>query len=254
MRVEVLKDYAALSHRAETLVVRALRRKPGLLLGVATGASPAGLYARLAKRSEAALFRRLRVVGLDEWLGLPPRHPGTCERYIQERILVPLGVPRSRYHGFGAGRKDPRAEVLRMSRWLEREGPLDLAVLGLGRNGHLLMNEPAERLRPRAHVARLAESTRAHTRIPGRAVPPRRGLTLGLADVLESRAIVLLVSGGAKRAALTRALQGAVTTRCPASFLWLHPRVTVLCDREAAPRRPVQSLAPFNEGNRRPRP
>jgi galactosamine-6-phosphate isomerase len=179
----------------------------------------------------------MTVVGLDEWLGLPRGHRGSCERYIREGILGPLGVPRRRYQGFRAGSRNREAEVRRLSLWLDREGPLDLTILGLGRNGHLLMNEPAEALRPRAHVARLAESTRAHAMIQGLRTPPRQGLTLGMADVLQSRAILLLVSGRAKRAALKRALEGPVRTRCPASFLWLHPEVTVVCDREAVPSR-----------------
>ncbi len=237
MRVLVVKDYEAMSRRAEGFVVRALRRKPRLLLGVATGASPAGLYARLAERAEPPLFRRMRVVGLDEWLGLPPGHGGSCERYIQERILKPLGVPRSRYQGFRAGSRNVAAEARRMSRWLEREGPLDLSILGLGRNGHLLMNEPASELQPRAHVAPLSESTRAHSMLQGLKTPPRQGLTLGIAEVLQSRALLLLVSGRPKRAALKRALEGPVSTRCPASLLRLHPEVTVICDREAAPSR-----------------
>jgi glucosamine-6-phosphate deaminase len=71
--------------------------------------------------------------------------------------------------------------------------------------------------------------------LAGLASPPRRGLTLGLAEVLRSRSILLLVSGAAKCSALTRTLAGQVTTRCPASFLWLHPDVTVICDKDAAP-------------------
>ncbi len=237
MRLEVVKDYEALSRRAEQRIVRALRATPSLLLGVATGASPAGAYEGLARRRDAepALFSALRIVGLDEWLGLPPGHSGSCQRYIRERLLEPLRVPASRYQGFRTGGASPAAEAIRLSRWLERRGPLDLCILGLGRNGHLLMNEPAAALQPSAHVARLAPSTRRHTMLEGLSSPPRRGLTLGMGDILRSRSIVLLVSGTAKRSALTRAFKGRVTTRCPASFLWLHPDVTVICDREAAP-------------------
>lgn len=226
-----------MSRRAAGHVLSELRRKPDLLLGVATGATPARTYEHLAARRPAApgLFRRLRVLGLDEWLGLPVGHPATCARYIRERILDPLGIPRSRFHGFRAASARPAVEVLRLSRWLDRHGPIDLCLLGLGRNGHLLMNEPARALRPRAHVAILAESTRRHSMLTGVRVAPRRGLTLGLADVLRSLRILLLVSGRHKRHALARILEGTVSTSCPASFLWLHPDVTVLCDRFAAP-------------------
>jgi galactosamine-6-phosphate isomerase len=210
VRLEVVKDYEALSRRAEQRIVRALRATPALRLGVATGASPARTYERLAHRREA-------------------------ERYIRERLLQPLGVPTSRYQGFRTDGASLAAEAARMSRRLSRHGPLDLCILGLGRNGHLLMNEPATALRPSAHVARLAPSTRLHTMLEGLPSPPRRGLTLGMGDILRSRSILLLVSGAAKRSALTKALNGRVTTRCPASFLSLHPDVTVICDREAAP-------------------
>lgn len=236
MRIEVVKDYETLSRRAEQCIIRALRASPSLLLGVATGASPAGTYERLARRREAepGVFRALRIVGLDEWLGLPPGHPGSCRRYIRERLLRPLGVPVSRYRGFRAT-SSPATEAGRMTRWLEEHGPLDLCVLGLGRNGHLLMNEPAPALRAHAHVARLAPSTRRHTMLEGLSSPPRQGLTLGMGEVLCSRRVLLLVSGAAKRNALARAINGGVSTRCPASLLWLHPDVTVICDREAAP-------------------
>ena len=100
------------------------------------------------------------------------------------------------------------------------------------------MNEPRMRCPRGPHVARLAASTRAHSMVRAMKTPPRRGLTMGLADILRSRKILLLVSGRQKAAPLRRMLSGRVTTRCPASLLWLHPDVTVLCDRDAWPAGP----------------
>jgi galactosamine-6-phosphate isomerase len=231
------RDHDDLSQKAVTLLARALRGQPGLRLGLATGATPTRTYERLGRMRtrRPALFRGVRIVKLDEWLGLPMDHPATCETYLRENVLRPWGVPRSRYHGFHSRPRDPGAECARLARWLARHGPLDLCVLGLGRNGHLLMNEPADVLAAGPHVARLAASTRAHSMVRAMKAPPRRGLTLGLADILRSRAILLLVSGSPKAAPLRRLLRGRVTTLCPASFLWLHPDVTVLCDRAALP-------------------
>ncbi len=236
MRVQVAKDHEQMSRRAAARIASAIRRKPALLLGVVTGASPTRAYEHLAERRalDPALFARLRVLKLDEWLGLPPRHPASCESYLEEKLLGPLRIPRSRYQGFRPRPKDAGAECARVARWLARHGPIDLCVLGLGRNGHLLMNEPAPALPPGPHVALLSPSTRRHSMLEGLKTPPRRGLTMGLADILQSKAILLLVSGPAKSEALARMLEGTVSTRCPASFLWLHPNVTVLCDREAA--------------------
>ena len=237
MRIERALDYDDMSRRAARDIVREVRRKPDLLLGVATGDSPTGAYEQLARASKAepALFRGMRVLALDEWIGLTPRHPVACETYVRDRILGPLGIRGSSYQGFRSGARDRVAECGRVSAWLDRRGPMDLCILGLGRNGHLLMNEPAAAFEPRAHVARLAPSTRRHPTLKAAGASPRFGYTLGLHDVLQSKRIVLLVSGRHKRAPLRRMLEGRVTTKCPASFLWLHGDVTVYCDRAASP-------------------
>jgi len=237
VRIHIARNHDEMSRQAAARIARAVRRQPGLRLGLATGATPTGTYDRLAGMCarRPALFRGVRVVKLDEWLGLPLDHPATCETYLREKVLVPWGVPRSRYLGFHSRPRDPRAECARVARELTRRGGLDLCVLGLGRNGHLLMNEPAPALAAGPHVARLAPSTRAHSMLRATSVPPSRGLTMGMADILRSRAILLLVSGRHKAAPLRRLMSGRVTTRCPASLLWLHPEVTVHCDRAAWP-------------------
>jgi galactosamine-6-phosphate isomerase len=235
VRINVARDHEQMSRRAAARIAAAIRRKPAVLLGTVTGATPTRAYEHLAERRavEPALFGRVRVLKLDEWLGLPPRHPASCESYLREKLLGPLRIGRRRYQGFRARPKEPAADAARVARWLARHGPIDVCVLGLGRNGHLLMNEPAAALLPGPHVARLSASTRRHSMLAGLKTPPRRGLTMGLADILRSKAVLLLVSGRHKREALARMLEGTVSSRCPASFLWLHPDVTVYCDREA---------------------
>jgi galactosamine-6-phosphate isomerase len=117
---------------------------------------------------------------------------------------------------------------------LAAKGPIDICILGLGLNGHVAMNEPAAASNPSTHVAKLAPSSRKHGMLRGLARKPAYGLTLGLGDILQSRKILLLVSGNNKRAALKRLMCPEVTSRFPASFLWLHSDATVLCDQEVA--------------------
>jgi galactosamine-6-phosphate isomerase len=235
VRIVVAANHERMSRRAAARIAREVRLNPGLLLGAVTGETPTRTYERLARMraAEPALFRRLRVLKLDEWMGVPARHPASCEAYLRGNLLGPLGVTRARYQGWLSQPKNPSAECARIAEWLADHGPIDLCVLGLGRNGHLLMNEPAASLPPGPHVARLSPSTRRHSMIQAMKPPPRYGLTLGLGDILGSRAVLLLVSGRHKAAALRRMLEGRVTMRSPASFLWLHPDVTVYCDRAA---------------------
>jgi galactosamine-6-phosphate isomerase len=180
------------------------------------------------------LFARLRVLQIDEWAGLPRGNPASCAVDLRKKLAQPLRIGRERLITFRSDAPDLRRECDRVAHWLGREGPIDLCILGLGGNGHVAMNEPADRLVPNVHVARLAEASRHHALLAGVAQKPRYGLTLGMGDILRSRRILLLVSGRNKRAVLKRLLQPVVTPRLPASFLWLHPDVTILCDREAA--------------------
>ena len=236
MRIEVCDDHEQMSRRAAARIARLLRGKPRLLFGGVTGDTPTRTYARLAemKAGEPALFRRVRILKMDEWMGLPAGHPATSERYFRVNVLRPLGIERARYEGFRPRPARLEAECARIGAFLEREGPMDVCVLGLGTNGHLLFNEPASSLPPGPHVARLSAASRRHAMVRAMKSPPRHGLTLGLADILAARTILLLVSGRHKIVPFRRMLEDGVTTRCPASLLRLHPSVTVYCDRDAA--------------------
>lgn len=230
MHVEAFPDEEALSRAAAALIVAAVRERPSLLLCAATGASPTRTYARLAEaaRDEPGCFDRMRVLKLDEWGGLPMDDPGSCEAYLRAHLVGPLGISEDRYVAFRSDAPDPEAECRRVDAELRRQGPIDLCVLGLGRNGHLALNEPADALVPHAHVAALAPETQQHPMIRHVAQPPAYGFTLGMAGILGARRILVLVSGAHKREPLERMLTPRITTHVPASLLWLHGDVTVL--------------------------
>jgi galactosamine-6-phosphate isomerase len=227
LKPTILPDHESLSQAAADWLTARLDARPAALLCLASGSTPTRTYELLA-RSPTTL-RRARFLKLDEWGGLDPDDPATCESYFQRLLQRPLGR-RGRLLGFRSQPSDPGAECRRVQRWLAREGPVDIAVLGLGVNGHLGFNEPAAALPPFAHVAKLSRASLTHGMLTAARRRPTFGLTLGLADLLASREILLLVSGRHKRSAVGRLLQGGVTPRFPATFLWLHPRVTLLCD------------------------
>lgn len=234
--IEVCDDGEALSRKAAARIVDALACKPDSLFCPAGGFTPLQTYKLLAEHHthRPETFQKLRLMKLDEWGGIAMDDPGSCEKQIQTLLLAPLGIPAKRYFGFDSNPADPEAECERIRRRLAAEGPIDLCVLGLGINGHVAMNEPAPSLKPASHVARLAESTLAHPMLAQSKSPPKYGLSLGMAEILASREILLLVSGTRKREALRTLLRHEITTEFPASFLWLHPSWTLLCDREAA--------------------
>jgi galactosamine-6-phosphate isomerase len=207
-----------------------------LLLCAAGGSTPLRTYELLAKNPlrQRQTFETLRLVKLDEWGGIAMDDPGTCENQIRSFLLTPLRVAEDRYFGFDSNPADPKAECERIRRRLMTEGPIDFCVLGLGMNGHLAMNEPAPGLKPTALVARLTAVTLAHPMLAQSKSPPTYGLSLGMAEILSSREIVLLVSGTNKREPMRTFLRREITTEFPASFLWLHSNWTLLCDVDSA--------------------
>jgi len=233
----VHSDYEELSHWASRTILHRAVQKPDLILCAATGSSPTRTYELIAEAwsNRRNLAARLRIVKLDEWGGLPPDDPATCEAYLRRLLLGPLGISNDCYVGFRGDAPDPAAECRAVADRVGAWGPIDVCVLGLGLNGHLGFNEPADALHPHAHVATLSPESLAHPMVRDRSTPLRYGLTLGMAEILSSKQVMLLVNGRHKRDVLRRLLDDrTVSPRFPASFLWLHPNVYCLCDAEAA--------------------
>ena len=237
LEFEAAQSYEAMSRRAEEFIVEEVKRRPGLILCASAGGTPTRTYELLAARArrQPRLFRKMRVLQIDEWGGLEPGHPATCYQDLRRKLLEPLQIGKDRYIGFKTDAAEPGAECARIARWLRKNGPIDICILGLGVNGHIAMNEPAKTLIPHAHIAKLTRSSLKHPMLKRSRQKPSYGLTVGMGDILSSRLVVLLVNGRHKREAMKHLLKSAVTTQFPASFLWLHPRAIVLCDREAAP-------------------
>ena len=233
----VCPDADEASQRAATLVADQIRRKPDSLICTASGSTPTGAYAKLGKLAaeNQLAVDRVSIVKLDEWLGLPLHDAHTCESFLRQNVLEPLRIPADRYIGFDSQPADEFAECRRIESEIQASGGIDLAILGIGVNGHIGLNEPAEFLQPGCHVADLAPTTVGHTMLEGTADRVTRGLTMGMRDILAARRILLLAFGGQKAKPIRELLKKRVTARFPASFLWLHPNVTCLCDQAAAP-------------------
>lgn len=230
----VAPDYEILSGNVADRLVEGLRRQPDSLLCLASGSTPTRTYKLLAERGrqEPRLFEKCRVLKLDEWGGLPASDLATCEHHLRTTIVDPLGL-NDRYTAFSRQAATPESECTRISHWLSKNGPIDTCILGLGINGHLGFNEPAESLQPFAHIARLSESSLGHTMLNQTDGHPTYGITLGMADILHSREIFLLVSGTSKQQPLKELMSRRISTSFPASLLWLHPNVTVFADAAA---------------------
>ena len=233
MQITYCSSYGEMSQLAASFAREEVKKNPGLLLCTATGSSPEGLYKEMAKtaRIQKALFSQMRVIKLDEWGGIPAYHPVTCEYFLRSKLLDPLGIPAERYISFASDPENPNGECRRIRSKLKTEGPIDICILGLGANGHLAFNEPAAKLEPFCHVATLTKESLQHPMIASLEQKPSYGLTLGIKEILDSRKIIMLVSGLGKKKIAEEFLEGKVSTHLPASFLWLHPQVECLVEQ-----------------------
>lgn len=220
------------------VVTRQLGARPDSVLALPTGATPLPLYAELARRcAESALsFSEVHSFNLDEYVGLDPEHSASYHAYMLEHFFSKVDIDMARVQLPNGLASDLEAECARYERAIASVGGLDLAVVGLGVNGHLGFNEPGTPFDTRTHVTSLAPETIDHNvRYFGdRARVPRQAITMGIATIFEARRVLLLASGESKTAAVRAALEGPVSVGVPASVLQAHPHVTVVLDKDAA--------------------
>lgn len=229
MRVIEFRTNEAMALNAMAIVKDELQKNQALLLCAATGNSPLPLYQKMVLESKKnkGLFDRMRILTLDEWIGLSTSKD-SCDTYLREYLVGPLNISEERYFGFNAKSQNLDKECARMQRYLNEDGPIDLCILGLGANGHLGFNEPAVTLQPHCHIAKLAKESRQHTMLKGTKTLPTRGLTLGIQDILSSNRILLIISGSGKEKVKRAFFTGKVEPQLPASLLWQHHNVDCL--------------------------
>ena len=230
----VLGDPDRVGLVAAELVANRLAARPGLRLLLPTGRTPAGMYAALRAHAAAGHLRSAcaTVLQLDEYAGLGPGDPRSFAAALRDQLD---GIPLRALRALDGAAQDPQAEAARHSAALD-EAPIDLAVLGLGRDGHVAFDEPPARRASGVNIVRLAEPTRADAApaFGGLEHVPRQALTTGLGTLYRARELLVLVSGRAKAPALRAMLEAPVGPASPASLLRDHPRLTVICDRAAA--------------------
>lgn len=229
MRIAEFEEIDQMGQNAFSIVMDEIEHNPQLLLCTATGSSPLPLYLNLAEEAKKreAVFDQTRILPLDEWVGLPSSD-GSCHAFLQKHIIKPLQIDQQRYFPFNLETENLENECLRIQDIVQEQGPIDLCILGLGKNGHLGFNEPADELQPHCHIADLALQSQQHSMILGSSIKPSQGITLGIQDILSSKRILLLVSGSEKEEAKKKLLSGEITSQCPASLLWKHDNVDCL--------------------------
>jgi len=240
MKVIVCESYAEMSRCAADLMAEVITSRPDCVLGLATGSTPVGMYDELVARYEKGEldFSRVRSVNLDEYYPISPDNAQSYRYFMNKNLFDRVNIDKANTAVPDGSAADPDAECLAYEQKIAALGQVDIQVLGIGQNGHIGFNEPAEALDPLTHRTDLTESTiKANARFFSEGeVMPTAALTMGIGTILRAKKIIILANGEAKADAIATLLSGKLTTACPASFLNLHDDVVVICDRAAMSR------------------
>ncbi len=231
MNYQSFSSYASMSRAAAAMIADILRAKPECVLGLATGSSPIGTYDELVRmhREEGLSFAHCTTINLDEYLGLDGAHPQSYRFFMNEHLFSRVDIRLDHTFVPCGTASDPAAECLAYDARLKALGGADIQLLGIGPDGHIGFNEPADSFTVATHVVDLAPSTiNANARFfDSAAEVPHQALTMGMGGIMAAKKILLIAPGSSKKAVLDAAMTGPVTPRLPASLLQLHPDVTV---------------------------
>jgi len=239
MLVILKRDDDEISRQAAQLIASAIRKKPALTLGLATGSTMVGVYKQLVHlHKQGSLdFSRVVTFNLDEYLGLSAAHPQSFHHFMRENLFAHVNVdPRNFHIPDGTIRGDYDRYCASYEESIRKAGGIDLQLLGIGRNGHIGFNEPTSSIGSRTRLKVLSQETmddNAKSFAPGEE-SPHCAITMGIGTILEARKILLLAAGAAKSAAVAKSIEGPITSAVSASALQLHPDVTFIIDNAAS--------------------
>ncbi len=237
MKLFIYENYESLSAKAAEVITLAIESKKNAVLCTASGDSPSGLYKKLIVQIQEKKIdiSNLYFIGLDEWMGMNGNDEGSCRFHLNNQLFHPLKVEKKNIAFFDGRAPDPEAECKRIDDSINQHNGIDIAIVGVGMNGHVGMNEPGTPASLHSHVAKIDAITqqvgqkyfKEKKEISG-------GLTLGIANLMEAKNVMLVVSGHKKAEILKQVLEEEISEKLPASLLRNHPNFSVFADAEAA--------------------
>lgn len=237
MLVIIKEDYDALSAEAAKIVADRLRKKPNLVLGLATGSTPLGLYKELIRlhQNEGLDFSKVTTFNLDEYVGLAPTHDQSYHYFMKTNFFEHVNLAKRFVHLPDGMTKDVNA----FCRWYEERiaefGGIDLQILGIGQNGHIAFNEPGSSLGSRTRIKTLTKNTRqANARFfHENEEVPKYAITMGVGTIMDAKELLLVANGEGKADAIKGACEGPISAMAPASIIQMHRNAIVVTDKSA---------------------
>lgn len=238
MKLVIAENAQQVNYMAADMIEDLVKRKTDCVLGLATGSTPVGTYQELIARYDQNIidFSQVTTFNLDEYYGLDVEHPQSYHTFMAKNLFDHINIPKNQINIPSGTVKDATEHCATYEKVILEAGGIDLQILGIGGNGHIGFNEPAEELRARTHLVELKEETiEANSRFfNDKEEVPKHAITMGIGTIFQARKILLIAVGEGKAKIIQDLLQSEITTNLPASMLKLHRDVTILVDRDAA--------------------
>ena len=230
MKVFIDESYESSSMHAADDLIEKVRSINNPLICPASGDSTAGLYKEIVEKVKKKQLdvSNWTFVGLDEWIGMNGDDEGSCRYHLDRQLFHPLGIPEEKICFFDGRAADSEKECERVESFIRKHNGIDVAIVGLGINGHVGMNEPGTPREIRSHIAEIHRATsQAGQKYFKKERALTHGLTLGLTNLMESRHVMLLISGAHKAQIAQRVFEEAISEELPTSLLRDHPDFSV---------------------------
>lgn len=236
MQIIKVKNYDEMSEKALEVVLGVVKNKPDAVLGLATGSTPLGLYAKMIEdhKNNGTSYAQCRTVNLDEYVGLDATSDQSYVYFMRENLFKFIDIKLENTNIPNGKADDTSAECARYNALLS-ELRQDIQVLGIGSNGHIAFNEPGTSFDAVTHVVDLAQSTiKDNSRLFNSIDEvPRQAFSMGLANIMNAKKIVVLANGAGKAYAVGELVNGEVREEVPATILRNHPDCILICDEAA---------------------
>ena len=237
MRLIRAKDYQDASRKVANIISAQVILKPDCVLGLATGSSPVGAYQQMIKWCDKGDvdFSQTKTVNLDEYVGLSADHDQSYAYFMRKNFFDGINIDQKNTNLPNGLELDAAKECARYDKVIADLGGVDLQLLGIGANGHIGFNEPAEQFSVGTNRVDLTASTiAANSRFfENESMVPRQAYTMGMMAIMQAKRIVMIATGANKAQAVYDAFCGPVTPQMPASILQLHPDFVLVADEEA---------------------
>ncbi|MFQ9872622.1 MAG: glucosamine-6-phosphate deaminase [Oscillospiraceae bacterium] len=237
MRIIRAKDYEDMSKKAAIILGAQVAMKPDSVLGLATGSSPVGMYQQLIAWNQAGDldFSQVKSVNLDEYFGLTAQNDQSYAYFMYHNLFKGINIDLKNTHLPDGTNPDIAAECARYDAVIDSMGGVDLQVLGIGGNGHIAFNEPADCFKMGTHCVTLTQKTiEANARFFERIEDvPTKAYTMGVGSIMKAKKILMVVNGEAKAQAMLDSFFGDITPQVQASILQMHNDCVVVADEAA---------------------